>query len=98
MHGAPLFVLYFIFRSFHKSGFPTNKLNDNQMMFALNLAAVRYGLKFSLSHFDLSTAKLCIKLKGGGWDTMSEISAYILKYQYPKKKTDIYAEIQSQSP
>ncbi len=26
------------------------------------------SLKFLLYYFDLSTAKLCIKLKGGGWD------------------------------
>ena len=34
----------------------------------------RENLKFLLSHFDLSTAKLCIKIKGGGWVKISDFA------------------------
>ena len=33
----------------------------------------RRSLNFSLSYFDLSTAELCIKLKGGGWDKIMDL-------------------------
>ena len=66
MHGAPLFVLYFIFRSFRKSGFPTNKLNDNQMMFALNLAAGQFPQILSFQTKSLSNiltyTLLCVNM------------------------------------
>nr|DAX67283.1 MAG TPA: hypothetical protein [Bacteriophage sp.] len=38
--------------------------------------SIRQSLKFLLSHFDTSTAKLCIKPQGGGGDTMWNFLGY----------------------
>ena len=43
-------------------------------MYLRLVTTCRGNLKFLLSHFDLSTAKLCIKIKGGGRVKISDFA------------------------
>ena len=44
------------------------------MMFALNFAAVCFGLKFPLSHFVLARSLRSALIKGGGWVKISDFA------------------------